>query len=144
MQVRGRGVAAVQLAGSEGALRRQHDTLTASFDEHRLVARCVAGSREQPHPLGDLGVAGDEPQPILLDRSPLRHRVHRRPRHLELGGLDIDGSVEHGLLTAVVEVEVGEDHACEVGWCELDVGKGISQRGGPRAVPRVDDRVAQP
>src|SRR5664280_2803427 len=39
------------------------------------MARRMAGCREQTDPLGDFLVSMDEPQPVLRDCRPVRHRV---------------------------------------------------------------------
>ena len=78
VEVRSSGLPAAQLFRSVGALRCENDTFVGGFDHNRLMARRMAGCRQQTNPLGDLLVTSDEPQPVLRDSRPVRHCVEGR------------------------------------------------------------------
>jgi hypothetical protein len=59
-----------------------------------------------------------------------------------LGGLHVRGAVERRLLAAVVEVEVGQDHAGDVADLGADGRERRPQLGDAGAVPLVDPGVA--
>ena len=57
------------------------------------------------------------------------------------GRLDVDGSVDDGVLAAMVEVQVREDHAADIGRGEADGRQSVGERGGFGSVPLVDHAV---
>src|ERR1019366_3220476 len=103
MKIRCGRLAAAQFFRPESALSSQYHSLVSGFNHHRLMAGRVAGRGKQTDPIGDVLVTMDETQPVLWDLRPVRNRVARRLRCLELGHLDIRGSGQSALLTTVVE-----------------------------------------
>jgi hypothetical protein len=86
----------------------------------------------------------DEPQPVLRNGRPVRHRVAGCLRYLKLDRLHIRGSGKSALLTTVVEVQMGHDYGGDVGGCQTGGAEGSGERHGLWVVPLVNCAVAQP
>ena len=77
-------------------------------------------------PLGDFLVPMNKPQSVVGDRRPVPHRVALCLSCLELNGLHIDGRGQHSLLTAVVEMQMRNDHCDEAGGCDASFAEASS------------------
>ena len=122
------GCFAVRLPRKAHWAAGEHDPNPGGVNDDRLVARRVTRRRQQTHPLGDLFVARDEPNPIVRNMCPLRHRVAICLRRHLLFGLYVHRCSEKSELAAVVEMEVGDDHCGDEFASEPDSAKSLRQR----------------
>jgi hypothetical protein len=113
VEVRRTRFAGQQLARPESTLRSQHDRPLARLDHYGLVSWGVTWSRYEANTVEDLFVAVHEPEPVGRDRSPIGDCVSRSLSFAVLGRLDEDRRVERPLLSAVIEMEMRENHRGE-------------------------------
>jgi len=96
-----------------------------------LVTGGVAGGGDDLQAGQDLGVAVEQLEPGAGEVEPVAQLRGLAPGPVELGALDVErGVLEHGVLAAVVEVQVGVDDQADVGRAHVQLG----QRVGDRAV----------
>ena len=94
-----------------GGLAGQHHYAVVGRHQQRLVAGCVAGSRDDDNAWSDLRLAVDHPQVGTLEIARvLRVGVVGRVRVVELDPLDVDGHARELVVAArVVGVHVAVD-----------------------------------
>src|SRR5712692_8565981 len=101
--------------GSVSGVTDHDGPAVRAFHNHALMAYRVPGGGDDPYPFGDLRIAVHQLESRACEIEPLGGQLLLAARAFQLGPLDVERRVlEHGILPAVIEMEVGVDHDAHV------------------------------
>src|SRR5439155_8834985 len=122
-------------ADRPAGIARQQSRTRAGIDLDALMAWGMAGGRDHPDAGHDLTLAVEELDVGAGEVEPLRGRIRVAVSALVLQSLYVKrGLRKHGVLPAVVEVEVRVDHPADVRGIDIVLTQRLCHRGVDWAV----------
>ena len=123
------GRALVHLRRVGGVPDQQVGRAAVGRDDHALVAHGVPGRRDHRQAGQHLGVPVEQLEPRVHEVEPVVELRRLALGPAQFGALDVAGGVlEHGVLAAVVEVQVSVDHQADVARGHVQVGERVRDR----------------